>query len=97
MSSSYPWVFEPDAKRDENGKIPIDRESEAMSYILPFGKHRGKTFAELMQTENGRSYMKWLSLQRCSESAYQEAHDRRLGKIATCFVIYERFLATIPE
>lgn len=86
MSSS--WIFEPDA----NGKIAIDREVEAMNYVLPFGKHRGKTFAELMQTENGRSYMKWLSLQRCADPGFQEAHDRRLDKIAICFVIYDRFL-----
>lgn len=92
INKTMSWIFEPDAKRDTDGKICVDEEHDAMNYVLNFGKHKGQSFAELMQTENGRGYLKWLSLQPCNDPLYQDAHAKRIERIAKCFVIYERWL-----
>jgi uncharacterized protein (DUF3820 family) len=35
--------------------------SRARAFVMPFGKHRGKSLAELTRTDSGRGYVEWLA------------------------------------
>lgn len=86
------WRFEPDRPKDEQGQVIVDPEQDAMLYVLTFGKHKGETFADLMRTEKGRSYLKWLAAQPCTDLEYAESHQKRASRIAVCFRIYNDYL-----
>lgn len=83
------WQFEPDAPKNEQGRTIIDPSQDAMCYVLTFGKHKDESFASLMRTEAGRSYLKWLSVQPCTDPEFTESHQKRVSRIAVCFRIYE--------
>ncbi len=35
--------------------------ARAEAFTMPFGKHRGKTLADLAKSEQGRDYLRWLA------------------------------------
>jgi len=83
------WQFEP----DEDVKHSVDAEQDAMNYVLTFGAYKGQTFGEIMRTQKGRSYLRWLSAQPDTDPEFAAAHAKRNARIATCFAIYERWQA----
>ena len=40
---------------------PIDEEKYIMEYTMKIGKHKGKTLAELVETDNGQQYLLWFA------------------------------------
>ena len=82
------WHFEADAPKDEQGHTIVDAEQDAMGYVMTFGKHKGKTLADLMRTESGRSYLNWLSIQPCTDLQFEDSYKKRCSRIAICFRIY---------
>ena len=91
------WRFEPDAPKDEQGHAIIPPDQDAMSYVLTFGKHKGESFAELMRTEKGRSYLKWLAAQPCTDVEFAGSYQKRASRIAVCFRIYEDWLQSMKN
>jgi len=86
------WRFEPDAPKNEKGHTVVDPDQEAMCYVITFGKYKGESFASLMRTEKGRSYLKWLAMQPCTDIEFTDSHQKRVSRIAVCFRIYEDWL-----
>jgi hypothetical protein len=87
------WPFDLD-KPAEAKVSEKDREADAMTYVLTFGKHRGDSFAGIMRTEDGRRYLRWLQAQTCDNPEFREAHDKRVARITTCFEIFEAYVDT---
>jgi hypothetical protein len=69
--SSVLATFEPDA--------PVELSArEAFEHVLTFGKHKGKTIAEVMKTQTGRIYLgyvrqKWTGLREQQKAAIDKA------------------------
>lgn len=40
---------------------PVDEEKYIMEYTMKIGKHKGKTLAELVETDNGQQYLLWFA------------------------------------
>lgn len=91
------WRFEPDAPKTEEGRTVINPDQDAMCYVLTFGKHKNTSLAELMRTETGRSYLKWLAAQPCTDTQFADSHQKRVSRIAICFRIYNDWLQSTKE
>jgi hypothetical protein len=61
MSKYDSIVFETD-----DIESPEDALGDAMETKLGFGKHKGKTLCQLVQTREGRSYLKWITTDDCN-------------------------------
>jgi uncharacterized protein (DUF3820 family) len=51
----------------------------AAGFVMPFGKHQGKTLGELAETPSGRSYLEWLRIQDRIGGSMHKAIDAVLG------------------
>ena len=90
------WQFELDAP-ESKVSTEQDRQSDAMTYTLTFGKHKGESFAAVMRTDTGRKYLRWLQLQPCTNTEFADAHKKRSERIDTCFEIFEAFKKSVNQ
>lgn len=82
------WEFEPDQPEDKQSRDP---EKDAMDYVMTYGKYKTKTFGEIMRTQAGRQYLKWLSQQDDADQEWAQAREKRNARIDTCFTVYARW------
>jgi hypothetical protein len=66
-----------------------------MLYQLTFGKYKGSCFGEVMRTPEGRRYLQWLADSKNEDPQWEQATEKRKQRIAACFEVYQKYLATV--
>lgn len=68
------------------------QEATGMEYVLNFGKFKGKKLGEIMKTQPGRNYIKWLRSMPNEEPQFKDAYERRNANLDECLELYEFYL-----
>lgn len=88
-----------DDEDETKSKFEYHRK-DPMKWLAPGTKYKGKTYGEVMQTEEGRRYLKWWKDQKLVHNAKtteerrksaQKWKDNHCANIEACFDVYNKY------
>ena len=85
---SVQWSFEADVVENKN----TDNAENPMLTVFMYGKYIGQRYGDVMRSQRGRKYMKWLQLQKSDDEQWDDAHQKRQQRIEACFKVYQDYL-----
>jgi hypothetical protein len=84
------FLFLRNKKSFELNMTSVMQQPLELQTRITFGKNVGKSYAELIESPTGRSYLSWLASQPCKNEKYQSYHDAQVCGILKC-LDYWRF------
>ena len=90
MSEEYKkWNFE--AKQPDKAETL----EESMRTVITFGKHKGKQYGEVMETQDGRAYLTWLLKELQASLLLTDPENstarKRVVTLTNCFAVYDQW------